>query len=296
MSKQGIDISYCQTNVDYNKLKASGVEFVIIQAGYGRDVSQKDKMFETHYAGCKAAGIKVGAYWYSYAVSEADAVQEAQACLNAIKGKQFEYPIYYDVEEQSQFNKGKAFCDSITKAFLSRLEASGYYAGLYTGRYAAQNYFSQATLDRYALWIAEYGGKLNYTGKYGMWQNSSEWVVSGISSGVDHDYCYVDYPKLIKEGGYNGYKKPTPTPSVKVLDKTGYVIGKKTPGVLAYKQLLILAKKKGYISQGVNNDEVFGKGTEKATNELLRKWGYKQNGVAGVKLIKRLGEEIGKLK
>lgn len=81
-----------------------------------------------------------------------------------------------------------------------------------------------------------------------------------------------------------------------VLDKTGYVIGKKTPGVLAYKQLLILAKKKGYISQGVNNDEVFGKGTEKATNELLKKWGYKQNSIAGVKLIKRLGEEIGKMK
>jgi GH25 family lysozyme M1 (1,4-beta-N-acetylmuramidase) len=294
MSKQGIDISYCQTNVDYNKLKASGVEFVIIQAGYGRDVSQKDKMFETHYAGCKAAGIKVGAYWYSYAVSEADAVQEAQACLNAIKGKQFEYPIYYDVEEQSQFNKGKAFCDSITKAFLSRLEASGYYAGLYTGRYAAQNYFSQSTLDRYALWIAEYGGKLNYTGKYGMWQNSSEWVVSGISSGVDHDYCYVDYPKLIKEGGYNGYKKPTPKPAEKVLDKTGYTKGKKTIGVLALKQLIIIAKAKGYIKQGVNNDEVFGNGTEKAVNECLKKWGYKQNGIAGENFIKKLGSELKK--
>lgn len=77
-----------------------------------------------------------------------------------------------------------------------------------------------------------------------------------------------------------------------VLDKSGYTLGKKTPGVLAYKQLLILAKKKGYISQGVNNDEVFGKGTEKATNELLKKWGYKQNGVAGVKMIKKLGAEL----
>lgn len=88
----------------------------------------------------------------------------------------------------------------------------------------------------------------------------------------------------------------TAAKALPVLDKSGYTLGKKTPGVLAYKQLLILAKKKGYISQGVNNDEVFGKGTEKATNELLKKWGYKQNGVAGVKLIKRLGEEIGKMK
>lgn len=90
---------------------------------------------------------------------------------------------------------------------------------------------------------------------------------------------------------------PEETPKeLPVLDKTGYVIGKKTIGVLAYKQLLIQAKKKGYIKQGVNNDDVFGKGTEKATNELLKKWGYKQNGVAGVKLIKRLGEELRKIK
>lgn len=88
----------------------------------------------------------------------------------------------------------------------------------------------------------------------------------------------------------------TAAKALPVLDKSGYTLGKKTPGVLAYKQLLILAKKKGYISQGVNNDEVFGKGTEKATNELLKKWGYKPNGVAGVKLIKRLGEQIGKTK
>lgn len=88
----------------------------------------------------------------------------------------------------------------------------------------------------------------------------------------------------------------TAAKALPVLDKSGYTLGKKTPGVLAFKQLLILAKKKGYISQGVNNDEVFGKGTEKATNELLKKLGYKQNGVAGVKLIKRLGEQIGKMK
>lgn len=86
----------------------------------------------------------------------------------------------------------------------------------------------------------------------------------------------------------------TAAKALPVLDKSGYTLGKKTPGVLAFKQLLILAKKKGYISQGVNNDEVFGKGTENATNELLKKWGYKQNGVAGVKLIKRLGAELKK--
>lgn len=89
------------------------------------------------------------------------------------------------------------------------------------------------------------------------------------------------------------YPEETPK-ALTVLDKTGYVIGKKTIGVLAYKQMLMTAKTKGYITQGVNNDEVFGKGTEKATNELLKKWGFKQNGTAGKNLIKKLGSILNK--
>jgi hypothetical protein len=80
-----------------------------------------------------------------------------------------------------------------------------------------------------------------------------------------------------------------------VLDKSGYKKGKKTIGVLAFKQLLILAKAKKLITQGVNNDNVFGNGTEKAVNLLLKKWGYKQTGIAGANFIKRLGEELKKI-
>lgn len=211
MAKHGIDVSQWNGNIDFKKVKAAGVDFVIIRAGYGRDVSQKDPYFEQNYKGAKAAGLNVGAYWYSYAVSDADAVKEAEACLKIISGKTFEYPIYFDVEEQAQFNRGRSFCDGITKAFLNKLEAAGYFAGLYTGRYAAQNYFSTAVRDRYAFWIAEYGGKLNYTGNYGIWQNSSTWRVAGINGNVDHNYSYVDYPAIIKKGGFNGFKKQTVT-------------------------------------------------------------------------------------
>jgi GH25 family lysozyme M1 (1,4-beta-N-acetylmuramidase) len=288
-TKQGLDLSYAQTNVDYKKLKAAGIDFVIIRAGYGRDLSQKDTMFEKHYKGCKDAGIKVGAYWFSYAVSEADAVTEANTCISIIKGKTFEYPIYYDVELQSQFAKGKSFCDSITKAFLSKLESAGYYVGLYTSRYPAQTYFSQSVLNKYALWLAEYGSKLNYSGTYGMWQNSSTYKVNGINGDVDHDYCYVDYPTIIKNGGYNGYKKPTPPKTKKTLDTKGYEKGDNTIGVLSMKQLIILAKNKGLITQSVNNDTIFGDGTEKAVNQLLKKWGYKETGIAGENFIKKLG-------
>ena len=211
MAKHGVDVAKYQGTIDWKKVKGAGVDFCILQAGYGRSTTQKDPTFESNYKNAKAAGLNVGVYWYSYAVSADDARTEAKACIEIIKGKQFEYPIYYDIEEQSQFNKGRSFCDSIAKAFCDELEKAGYFAGIYTGRYAAQNYFSASTFKRYALWIAEYGGKLNYTGDYGIWQNSSTWRVSGINGNVDHDYSYVDYPSIIKNAGLNGFKKKTET-------------------------------------------------------------------------------------
>lgn len=86
----------------------------------------------------------------------------------------------------------------------------------------------------------------------------------------------------------------TAAKALPVLDKSGYTLGKKTIGVYALKQMILEAKKKGFISQGVNNDEIFGKGTEKAVNELLKKWKFKQNGIAGKNFIKKLGEELRK--
>ena len=123
---KGIDVSSWQDNIDFGKVKASGIDFVIIRAGYGRETSQKDNCFEQNYNAAKAAGLDVGAYWYSYADSAEDAVKEAKACMEVIKGKKFEYPIYFDLEEQSQFAKGRNFCDSVIKAFCGELEKNGY--------------------------------------------------------------------------------------------------------------------------------------------------------------------------
>ena len=87
--------------------------------------SQKDKCFEENYRKAKAAGFDVGAYWYSYAMSVDEAREEAKACLSVIKGKQFEYPVYFDLEEQKQFSKGRTFCDSIVNTFCGELEKNG---------------------------------------------------------------------------------------------------------------------------------------------------------------------------
>ena len=208
MKIKGIDVSQWQGNIDFNKVKSASIDFVILRAGYGRYISQKDPTFEDNYRKAKSAGLNVGVYWYSYAQSEADARAEAAVCMEAIKGKQFEYPIYFDLEEQSQFSRGKAFCSALVTAFCGEMEKAGYFAGLYISRSPLQNYITAEVAGRYALWVAEYGSKCNYGGSYGMWQYSSEGRVNGISGNVDMDECYVDYPKIIKNGGFNGFVKP----------------------------------------------------------------------------------------
>lgn len=205
MTMKGIDVSKWQGDIDFNKVKASGIDFVIIRAGYGRVISQKDPYFEQNYSRAKAAGLNVGAYWYSYADSVKDAETEANVCLEVLKGKQFEMPIYFDLEEQKQFAKGKQFCSELVKAFCNKLEAAGYFAGLYISRSPLQTHITSEVANRYALWIAEYASRVNYAGQYGMWQNSSTGRVSGINGNVDTDFCYVDYPKIIKEAGLNGF-------------------------------------------------------------------------------------------
>ncbi|MCM1380726.1 MAG: glycoside hydrolase family 25 protein [Muribaculaceae bacterium] len=204
---RGIDVSKWQGEIDFAKVKASGIAFVIIRAGYGKLASQKDPCFEKNYAKAKAAGLGVGAYWYSYASSVSEACREAEACLEVIKGKRFEYPVYFDLEEKKQFDKGKNFCSEIVKAFCNALENAGYFAGLYISRSLLQTHITEEVAKRYTLWIAEYGGKCRYGGDYAMWQYSSKGRIDGISGDVDLDYCYRNFPSVIKNGGFNGFGK-----------------------------------------------------------------------------------------
>lgn len=231
---KGIDVSYHNGNIDFAKVKDAGIEFVIIRAGYGKTISQKDKNFEKNYKAAKAAGLKVGAYWYSYAgtdekvsqaVAAAEAVLEASVCLEVIRGKQFEMPIYFDIEEQKQFRRGKSFCSALVRSFCNALEKAGYFAGFYTSRSAVTNYISENVAKRYAFWVAEWGKKVNYSGNYGMWQYSDKGRVSGIIGSVDMDTSYVDYPAIIKRKGLNGFgmesTKPTTQKVVTYTVKKG---------------------------------------------------------------------------
>lgn len=271
--KKGIDISRYQGAPDFGKLK-SEVDFVILQAGFGRYASQKDAQFERGYTECKKHGIPCGVYWFSYAQTADEARQEAKACMDVIAGKSFEYPIYYDIEGSACTGDVWGKC----KAFCGELEKARYFAGIYISRSPAQQYLPTDVGEKYALWLAEYGSALNWGGAVGMWQNSSTGRFGGISGDVDTDICYVDYPALIKRGGYNGFKAEPAKP----LDtEIWWRKGDKDHGIYAVKQRM---RAIGYTK--LDESGGFGGGTENAVKALQEQWGYKPTGEIGPEFIK----------
>lgn len=277
-----IDVStWNPSNIDWKKVKAAGITSVIIRAGFGRETSQKDNKFETHYKKAKAAGLNIGVYWYSYAVSVADAQKEAKACLACIKGKPLQLPVYFDMEENSQTKYGKSTLTAMAKAFCEAIKKGGYRAGVYANLNWFTHYLDYASLKKsYSIWLAQYNSSNQLA--CDIWQNSSTGKILGIAGNVDTNVIYNT--KIIVSS------KPAKTPPV--LDSTGFKKGNKTKGVLALKELLLIAKKKGIISQGVDENMSFGDGTKKAVNQVLKIGGYKQNGIAGEKFIKYLTKLI----
>ena len=202
---KGIDVSVHNGKIDWQKVRAAGIDFAILRAGYGRLASQRDNRFEENYAGAKAAGIPVGAYWYSYAMSEDEARLEADVFLSVIKGKQFEFPVYYDVEEKKQFDLGKEKVSAIMRAFLERVESAGYFTGLYGCASSLTTHTADDIKSRYTIWLAHWCIQTNYSGAYGIWQHSEKGSVDGINGNVDLDICYKDFPTVIKNKGLNGW-------------------------------------------------------------------------------------------
>lgn len=212
---QGIDISYCQTQVHWEEVTAG---FVIIKAGQ-RDFT--DPMFESHYKGAKAEGIPCGAYWYLDALTVEDSKKEADAFLQRLAGKQFEYPVFLDLENEAQFRLGKDKVSALIRAFLQKVESAGYWVGLY-GNLSSLTYYTDDDIKkRYSIWLAQWDvSKPTYGGAYGIWQHAVG-KADGIAGDCDLDYCYIDYPTQIKAKGLNGYGKPPKPPESE--KKTKYV-------------------------------------------------------------------------
>ena len=192
----GIDISEWQENINYSKLKEQGIEFAIIRLGYGKQINQKDSMFETHFEGLKNAGIKVGAYLYSYAYVKEGAKLEVENTLKIIKGKQFDLPIFYDMEESKQALLGKEVLTEMANEWCRILKNAGYKAGVYANLNWFKNYLNpyEIKAEGNYIWLALWNNDENPNVQFPVdfWQYSSKGKLDGIEGRVDLDKCYVE--------------------------------------------------------------------------------------------------------
>ena len=185
-----IDVSTWQGSIDFNKVKSAGYNYVIIRAGYGKEKSQKDNMFETNYKNAKSAGLKVGAYWFSYAMSPSTATAEADACLSCIKGKKFELPVYYDMEYQPAMSTSNSNYTKMAVNFCNKLKSNGFKSGVYSSASVYDYLLNRKTLKNngISIWNAEWYIKPSIT--CDVWQYSEKGQVNGISSSVDMNYIH----------------------------------------------------------------------------------------------------------
>lgn len=204
----GIDISHWQGDLSIKQARDErGVQFVIVKAAGADAGKYKDSKFEDYYAQCKAIGMPVGAYYYGNAKSVADAQAEADHFLSVIAGKQFEYPIYYDVEGNMLENAKDTLTD-IVIAFCDRCEKAGYFVGVYTSDSHFQSHVDDSRLQRFTHWVAKYSSNTPATShdiwQYGGGQNFiADKTICGRT--VDQDFCYRDFSAAIKAAGLNGY-------------------------------------------------------------------------------------------
>ncbi len=211
MAIKGIDVSAWQGIIDCKSVKNAGIQFAIIKAGGSDDGIYTDSKFERNYEQCKAYGIPVGAYWFigPNCTTKEDGEADAARFRKLLLGKQFEYPVYVDIEPPLKPANRKYNTDAVV-AFCEYMEKEGYYVGVYGSTYSTfQSLVDDSRLTSYAHWVAQYANSCTYWNNYGIWQYTSDGWVSGISGRVDMNYCYVDYPSRIKAKGLNGFKKST---------------------------------------------------------------------------------------
>ena len=194
----GIDVSKWNGTIDWNAVKNSGVSYVIIRVGY-RGSSQgaliEDPKFKTNIKGATAAGIKVGVYFFTQAVDEVEAVQEASMVLDRISGYKISYPVFLDVEGSG--GRGdkidSATRTAVCKAFCNTIQNAGYTAGVYANKTWLSQKMDAGALSAYKIWLAQYAKTPTYTGRYDLWQYRSNGKVSGISGNVDLNLSYLGY-------------------------------------------------------------------------------------------------------
>ena len=265
---QGIDVSYHQGTIDWEKVKNSGqVDFAIIRCGIGMDqTNQDDTQWENNTSECERLGIPYGTFLYSYADTVEKARSEAQHVVRLVQGKNLTYPIYYDMEDNSVMNKiDSKTAGEIAQTFLNTLEANGYKnVAVYSSKSLFETKLTADIFNRYPRWVAHYNDTCGYQGSYHMWQYTNTGQIDGITGNVDLDYKIGNWTSA----GYTpapatpttpaapttAVKKTTVSnpkaPTIKSLKKSGKkaikITYKKVSGVSGYQIYMSTKKKSGY--------------------------------------------------
>lgn len=191
----GIDISKHNGTVDWNAVKNAGVDFVILRCGYrgsSSGVLVEDEKFRENIKGASAAGLKIGIYFFSQAVNEMEAVEEASLTLSLIKNYKISYPVYIDVEAANGRADGLSASErtKVITAFCETVRDSGYTAGVYSNKNWFTEKMNTGAFGNYRIWLAQYTETPTYTGRYDMWQYSSRGTIPGIKGDVDLNISY----------------------------------------------------------------------------------------------------------
>ena len=194
----GIDVSKWNGKIQWSAVKNSGISYVIIRCGYRGSTEGKlivDPRFEENIQGAIAAGLKVGVYFYSQALDEVEAVEEASMVLDQIRNYKISYPVFLDVE--SSGGRGdridKTARTAVCRAFCQTIQNAGYTAGVYSNKHWLETQIDAASLNAYKIWMAQYAASPTYKGRYDLWQYRSTGSVSGISGNVDMNISYLGY-------------------------------------------------------------------------------------------------------
>lgn len=202
MAIKGIDVSEFQGNIDWNKVKKSGVEFAILKLGniYDAQSNYKDSKFDTNYKNAKAQGIKVGAYIYNYCNTIDTLKKGLEWAIGKLDGKKLDLPIYLDMEDKDIQGETVATLTNQCNEFAKYVKSKGYRAGVYANLNWLKNELNPNDFDRdISVWVAQYYSECQYKGEYDIWQYSSSGKVNGISGNCDMNYLYDE--NIIKESG-----------------------------------------------------------------------------------------------
>lgn len=209
--ENGIDVSRYQGDINWPSVAASGKQFAIVRVGSSNsNGTYVDPYFLKNINGAKAAGLKVGAYYYTYAKTRAAVATELETYLAALEGLQLEYPVFVDVEASSLQSVGATTLTGLVIYAMDILDQRGWYPGWYSYTNFVANYLDASRLRAYPFWIADYRGYVGYNGAYDIWQYSSQGTVNGISGAVDLNYSYRNFLPSIREAGKNGYSSAGP--------------------------------------------------------------------------------------